>query len=317
MYDLLAATGSNPMPWHRHLSRTKLLEMFPAQPRLRVVIDAGNGIAGEAIAPLLERLPLEVSKLYFEPDGSFPNHEADPLKPENLEDLRREVKRQRADLGIAFDGDGDRTVFVDAAGDPVPADLMTGLLARVVLEHRLLGAEPGAQVVYDVRCSRAVPELIREGGGVPRRSRVGHAFMKQVMRENDACFGGELSGHYYFRFPTGYVADDGAAAMLLLLQALELEGRPLSELSRPLNRYFQSGELNRRVRDVSGTFERVRQAFPDGETDRLDGLSISFSDWWFNLRSSNTEPLVRLNVEASSEEALKARLDQVLRLIEA
>ncbi len=296
---------------------TSLLEMFPGRPRLRVAIDAGNGIAGAAISGLLEQLPLEVTRLYFEPDGSFPNHEADPLKLENLEDLRRTVKRVGADLGIAFDGDGDRAVFVDASGDPIPADLMTALLAGVVLEHRLLGAGPGAHVIYDLRSSRVVPECIREGGGIPERSRVGHAFMKQLMRETDACFGGELSGHYYFRFPSGYIADDAAAAMMLLLRALELGGRPLAELSAPLRRYFQSGEINRRVRDVSATLESVARAFPDGKADGLDGLTISFPDWWFNLRPSNTEPLVRLNVEASSEDEMVARRDSVLALIDA
>ncbi len=294
-----------------------LLEMFPGRPRLRVVIDAGNGIAGEAISGLLDQLSLDLTKLYFEPDGSFPNHEADPLKLENLEDLRREVKRVGADLGIAFDGDGDRAVFVDANGDPIPADLMTALLAQVVLEHRLLGAGPGAHVVYDLRSSRVVPEFIRAGRGIPERSRVGHAFMKQVMRDTGACFGGELSGHYYFRFPTGYFADDAAAAMMLLLQAMELGGRPLAELAAPFQRYSQSGEVNRRVQDVAATLERVARAFPDGQTDRLDGLSISFPDWWFNLRPSNTEPLVRLNVEAASEEEMVARRDSVLALIDA
>jgi phosphomannomutase len=294
-----------------------LLEVFPARPRLRVVIDAGNGIAGEAVSGLLDQLPLEVSRLYFEPDGTFPNHEANPLKSENLEDLRREVKRKGAELGVAFDGDGDRAVFVDEEGEPVPADLMTALLARVVLEHGLLGAGPGTHIVYDLRSSQAVPELIRERGAIPVRSRVGHAFIKQVMCETGACFGGELSGHYYFRFPAGYVADDGAAAMMLVLQVMELEGRPLSELWRPVRRYFQSGEVNRTVADVATTLERVGRAFPDAQVDHLDGLTVSLPDWWFNLRPSNTEPLVRLNVEASSEEETALHRDEVLALIDS
>ena len=294
-----------------------LLEVFPARPRLRVVIDAGNGIAGEAVSGLLDQLPLEVSRLYFEPDGTFPNHEADPLKSENLEDLRREVKREGAELGIAFDGDGDRAVFVDEEGEPVPGDLMTALLAKVVLEHGLLGAGPGTHIVYDLRSSQVVSEFVREGGAIPVRSRVGHAFMKQIMCETGACFGGELSGHYYFRFPAGYVADDGAAAMMLVLQAMELEGRPLSELWRPVRRYSQSGEVNRRVADVAATLERVARAFPDAKVDHLDGLTVSFPDWWFNLRPSNTEPLVRLNVEASSEEETVLHRDEVLALIDS
>ena len=293
-----------------------LLAMFPARPRLRVVIDAGNGIAGEAVSGLLEQLPLDVVRLYFEPDGSFPNHEADPLKPENLEDLRREVGRTGADLGVAFDGDGDRAVFIDEAGEALPADLMTALLVRTVFEHGLLGAGPGSSVIYDLRSSRVVRESVREVGGEPVRSRVGHAFMKQRMRECGACFGGELSGHYYFRFPSGYIADDGAAAVMLVLQALELGNRPLSELWRPLRRYHQSGEINRRVDDVAGTLDRVRAAFPEGQADGLDGLTVSFPDWWFNLRPSNSEPLLRLNLEAGSEEELAARRGRLLALIE-
>ena len=293
-----------------------LLELFPSCPRLSVVVDAGNGIAGEAYAGLLDRLPLEVARLYFEPDGSFPNHEADPLKPENLEDLRREVDARGADLGIAFDGDGDRAVFVDERGEPVPADLMTALLAEVVLERGLLGAAPGARVVYDLRSSRVVPESVRRRGGEPVRSRVGHAYMKQVMRRDGACFGGELSGHYYFRFPTGYVADDAAAAMLLLLQVLDLLGGPLSRLWEPYRRYARSGEINRRVADVAGTLERVRRRFADGEADDLDGLTVRYSGWWFNLRPSNTEPLLRLNLEAGSEAEMAEQRDRILAVID-
>jgi phosphomannomutase len=292
-----------------------LLDTFPRRPALRVAIDAGNGIAGEAVSGLLERLPLDVTRLYFEPDGSFPNHEADPLKAENLVDLQREVRARGADLGIAFDGDGDRAVFVDERGEAVPADLMTALMADVVLEHGLLGAGPGAHVVHDLRSSRAVPEAIRARGAVPVRSRVGHAFMKARMRECGGCFGGELSGHYYFRFPQGYVADDGAAAMMLLLQVLDLRRRPLSELWRPFRRYAQSGEINSRVADVSAALARVRAAFADGRADELDGLTVDYPDWWFNLRPSNTEPLLRLNVEAPNETALKARCEEVLALV--
>ena len=200
-----------------------LLEMFPARPRLSLVVDAGNGIAGEALSGLLDQLPLRTGRLFFEPDGRFPNHEADPLKRENLRDLQREVSARSADLGLALDGDGDRAVFVDEAGDPVPADLMTALLAEVVLEEGLLRSGPGSRLVYDLRSSRVVAETIRAHASVAVRSRVGHAFMKARMREQDACFGGELSGHYYFRFPSGYVADDAAAALLLVLSALGTE----------------------------------------------------------------------------------------------
>ncbi|NRA02542.1 MAG: phosphomannomutase/phosphoglucomutase [Myxococcales bacterium] len=293
-----------------------LLELFPARPRLRVVLDAGNGIAGEAIEGLLSALPLEVDRLYFEPDGSFPNHEADPLKPENLVDLQAAVGERRADLGVAFDGDGDRAVFVDERGAAVPADLMTALFVGSIFEHGLLGAKQGDPVVYDLRSSRVVAETVRSHGSEPVRCRVGHAFMKARMREQNAPFGGELSGHYYFRFPSGYVADDAAAAFMLMLETLDRSRRPLSELWRPFQVYSQSGELNRRVSDLPGTLARVRGAFLEGEADELDGLTVQFEDWWFNLRPSNTEPLLRLNVEAPSEPEMLERRDQLLSLIE-
>jgi phosphomannomutase len=293
-----------------------LLEMFPARPSLKVAADAGNGIAGEAIAGLLDRLPLDLTRLYFEADGSFPNHEADPIKRENLEDLIREVRASRADLGVAFDGDGDRAVFIDETGEPVPADLMTALLTQVAFENGLLGTRPDAAIVYDLRSTRVVPEVIRSCGGVAVRSRVGHAFMKQRMREEGGVFGGELSGHYYFRFPLGYAADDGIAAFMFVLQALALAQKPLSTLWRPLARYARSGELNRRVEDTAAVIEKVREAFPDGEADQLDGLTVQYPDWWFNLRPSNTEPLIRLNVEAPNEKELALRRDRILALID-
>jgi phosphomannomutase len=292
-----------------------LLESFAPAARLSVVIDAGNGIAGEAIDGLLGRLPIEVERLYFEPDGSFPHHEADPLVRENLRDLQRTVLRSGADLGVAFDGDGDRAVFVDETGEPVPADLATALCAEAILGRPLLGARPGDAFVYDLRSSHVVPETIEALGAVPVRSRVGHAFMKHRMRETGARFGGELSGHYYFRFPAGYVADDGAAAMLLMLQVLDGARAPLSELWRPLRRYARSGEVNRRVTDVAAALERVRAAYADGDADELDGLTVEYADWWFNLRPSNTEPLVRLNVEAASEAQMARRRDEILALI--
>ena len=293
-----------------------LLELFPARPRMRVVLDAGNGIAGEAVEGLLSELAIEPVRLYFEPDGSFPNHEADPLKAENLVDLQKAVREQKAQLGVAFDGDGDRAVFVDEQGEPVPADLITALFASVVLEHGLLGAKRGDPVIYDLRSSRIVAETVRGLGSEPVRCRVGPAFMKARMRDRNAPFGGELSGHYYFRFPAGYVADDAAAAFMLMLETLNRTGRPLSELCRPFRVYAQSGEVNRRVADLPGTLARVRAEFAKGEADELDGLTVQFEDWWFNLRPSNTEPLLRLNVEAPSEREMCERRDQILSLIE-
>lgn len=293
-----------------------LLELFPSRPRLRAVIDAGNGIAGEAYSGLIDRLPLEARRLYFEPDGRFPNHEADPLKHENLVDLRKAVLEARADLGIAFDGDGDRAVFVDETGEVIPADLLTALFCEVILDRKLLGAGANAAMLYDLRSSRVVPETLRARGAVAIRSRVGHAFMKAVMRERGACFGGELSGHYYFNFPSGYIGDDGAAAMMLLLEAIAARGLPLSKLWRPYRRYRQSGEINRRVADVPATLARVRAAHAAGEADELDGLTVSYPDWWFNLRPSNTEPLLRLNLEAANDAEVAAKRDALLALIE-
>ena len=293
----------------------RLTETFPRCPRIPVVIDCGNGIVGEVIGGLLNRLPLEVTPLYFEPDGSFPNHEANPIVEENLVDLQNAVRESGAALGIAFDGDGDRAVFVDETGTSVPADLMTALLSEFVLDRQLLGARPGSSIVYDLRSSRVVPERVRESGGEPVRTRVGHAFMKARMREIGSCFGGELSGHYYFRLPPDYVADDGIAGMLLLLQVLEATGSPLSALWQPLRRYRQSGEVNSRVDDVAETLRRVRRAFADGEADELDGLTVSFPEWWFNLRPSNTEPLLRLNVEAPSEAEMESHRDRILAVI--
>lgn len=296
-----------------------LLELFPARPRLRAVIDAGNGIGGEAIEGLLARLPVDVERLYFEPDGTFPNHEADPLNPDNLRDLQAAVREHGADLGLALDGDGDRAVFVDEGGEPIPADLMTALFADVVLERGMLGAtrDANTHLIYDLRSSRVVPETVSAHGAVPVRGRVGHAFMKARMREHDACFGGELSGHYYFRFPVGYVADDAAAAFLLLLQVIDARGAPLSALWRPFHRYRQSGELNSRVDDVPSTLLRVREVFADGEADELDGLTVAYDDWWFNLRPSNTEPLLRLNLEAATEDDMAARRDRILSVVRA
>ena len=293
-----------------------LLEMFPATPPVRVVIDCGNGIAGEAIEGLLARLPLDLTRLYFEPDGSFPNHEANPIVLANLRDLRRTVREVGADLGIAFDGDGDRAVFVDECGEPVPADLMTALLADYILRTGLAGVGKSGAVIYDLRSSHAVPEIVTSAGGEPVRSRVGHAFMKERMRIRGAGFGGELSGHYYFRFPTGHVADDGAAAMMLVLQVLGEAARPLSELWTPLRRYSQSGEVNREVADPHDAIARVRRAFAGGDSDDLDGLTVTYPDWWFNLRPSNTEPLLRLNVEAHSEAEMIAHRDRILAVIE-
>jgi phosphomannomutase len=280
-------------------------------PHLRVAIDCGNGMASVGLEPLLAELPLAVERLYFDPDGTFPNHEADPLKRENLRDLVAAVERTHADFGVAFDGDADRAIFVDERGTPVAADLMAALLARAVLRRR-----PGGRVLYDLRSSRATAEAIAEAGGEPEMCRVGHAFIKARMRETGAVFAGELSGHFYFRFGPTLVHDDGVAAFAALLDELAEQGKPLSELVAPLRRYAASGEINRRVADVAGLLAAIEADHAGkAEISKLDGLLVRYPDWWFNVRASNTEPVVRLNLEANTEESMSAHRDAVLARI--
>ena len=269
-------------------------------------------MASVGLERLLERLELQVERLYFEPDGTFPNHEADPLKLENLRDVSAAVRRVGADFGVAFDGDGDRAVFVDETGEPIASDLMTGLLAR-----RVLAREPGATVLYDLRSSRATAEEIEAAGGRPEMCRVGHSYVKARMREVNAAFAGELSGHFYFRFSPTLVADDGIAAFVALLDTLAATGRPLSELVAPLRRYSASGEINRRVEDIPGLLAAIESEQSGAEVSHLDGLLVRYPHWWFNLRPSNTEPVLRLNLEANSEAEMARRRDALLARIEA
>ena len=289
-----------------------VLGVGSGRPRLSVAVDCGNGMASVGLVPLLDQLELEVERLYFEPDGSFPNHEADPLKVENLSDVCAAVRRVGADFGVAFDGDGDRAVFVDETGEPIPSDLMTALLVR-----RVLARHPGATVLYDLRSSRVTAEEIEAGGGQPEMCRVGHSYVKARMRERDAVFAGELSGHFYFRFTPTLIADDGVAAFVALLDTLAADPRPLSELVAPLRRYAASGEINRRVEDVSGLLAAIEAEHADADVSHLDGLLVRYPDWWFNLRPSNTEPVLRLNLEANSEAEMVAHRDALLERIEA
>jgi phosphomannomutase len=278
----------------------------------RVAIDCGNGMASVGLSPLLARLDLEVERLYFEPDCTFPNHPADPLKVENLADLREAVRRSGADFGVAFDGDADRAIFVDERGEPVPCDLMTGLLARAQLRRH-----PGGRVLFDLRSSWATREEIEDAGGIAEMCRVGHSFVKASMRESGAIFAGELSGHFYFRFSPTLVADDGIAAFVALLDVVSHAGRPLSELLAPLRRYAASGELSRRVSDPQAVIASVEEEHRGApEISRMDGLLVRYPDWWFNLRPSNTEPLLRLNVEARSEERMVRERDRLLARME-
>jgi phosphomannomutase len=277
---------------------------------LRVVIDAANGMAGAMLPPVLEQLPIGVVRHFFEPDGTFPNHEPNPLLPENREFIVRKVTEEGADLGVAFDGDADRCFFVDDTGEFVPGDFVTALLAESILAK-----EPGGKILYDVRASWAVPETIRRAGGVPLVNRVGHAFFKHRMREEGAVFGGEVSGHYYFRDFSQ--ADSGVIPFLLMLELLSKRGEKLSETLHPFReRYFITGEINTPVGDVALKLQELKERFgAEGKVSHLDGLSIDAEDWHMNVRPSNTEPLLRLNLEALSPELMERKRDEVLEVI--
>jgi phosphomannomutase len=279
---------------------------------LKVVLDGGNGMAGPMVGPLLDQLGLDLSKSYWTPDGHFPDHEPNPLLPENRRLIIEQVKDSGADLGIAWDGDGDRCFFIDDTGEFVPGDFLTALLAE-----SLLRKAPGTDeaILYDVRASWAVPDTVRAAGGVPYVNRVGHAFFKTRMRAEGSLFGGEVSGHYYFR--DFYCADSGTIPALLVLELLSREGRSLSELLAPYRaRYFISGEINSEVADPAGKMEELAASFPDARQERLDGISIDYEDWHFNVRPSNTEPLLRLCLESLvSTEDMERRRDEVLALI--
>jgi len=277
---------------------------------LRIVIDAGNGMAGATLSPVLERLPVEAVRCYFEPDGTFPNHEPNPLLPENREFIIGKVLEEKADLGIAFDGDADRCLFVDDTGEFVPGDFVTALLAESILER-----EPGAKIIYDVRASWAVRDTIERAGGVPLMNRVGHAFIKLRMREEGAVFAGEVSGHYYFR--DFNQADSGTIPALLMLELVSKRDKPLSELLRPYReRYFLTGELNMPVEDVALKLQELKEHFVgQGEISHLDGISVTAEDWHMNVRPSNTEPLLRLNLEALDPKLMDQKRDEVLEVI--
>ena len=277
---------------------------------LKVVIDAANGMAGKMMPLLLDRLPIEAVRCFFEPDGTFPNHEPNPLLPENREFIMGKVLEEEADLGIAFDGDADRCFFVDDAGEFVPGDFVTALLAEAILRK-----EPGAKILYDVRASWAVPETVERAGGIPLVNRVGHAFFKQRMREEGAAFGGEVSGHYYFR--DFFQADSGTIPALLMLELVSRRGMPLSVILRPYReRYFLTGEINVEVDDIALKLQELKERFAgEGEVSHLDGLSVTAEDWHFNVRPSNTEPLLRLNLEALEPELMARKRDEVLEVL--
>ncbi|MEU8172822.1 phosphomannomutase/phosphoglucomutase [Microbispora hainanensis] len=278
---------------------------------LKVVVDAGNGMGGYTVPEVFKGLPIELTPLYFELDGSFPNHEANPIEPENLRDLQKAVVSQGADIGIAFDGDADRCWVIDERGESVSPSTITALVAV-----RELAKNPGATIIHNLITSKGVPEIVTEHGGKPVRTRVGHSFIKAEMARAGAVFGGEHSAHYYFR--DFWYADSGMLAALHVLAALGEQDRPLSEVLAQYSRYAASGEINSRVDDQAGALARVRETFAgrEGVTfDELDGLTVSGPDWWFNLRPSNTEPLLRLNAEAADEEKVAAVRDEVLAVV--
>jgi phosphomannomutase len=275
--------------------------------KLKVVADAGNGMGGWEFPLVAPHLDLEVIPLYFELDGSFPNHEANPLDHETLRELRDRVVSEGADLGIAFDGDADRVGFVDEKGEVMTNDLATALMAADVL------AREKGPVVYDLRSSRALPEEIEKHGGTPIRGRVGHSFMKNAMREHGCVFGGEYSGHYYFR--ENYNTESASLAVVAMCNIVSSSDKPLSELLQPLRRYLQTGEVNFRVEDKDAKMKEIAAAYPDAETDWLDGVTVQYPEWWCNVRPSNTEPLLRLNLEANDRETFEAKKQEVFAIL--
>lgn len=276
---------------------------------LRVAVDGGNGMAGVTVERVFSRLEATLDGLYLEPDGTFPNHPADPIQPENLRDLIAVVANGGHDLGVAFDGDADRAFFIDGRAEAVSGSTVTALIARWMLQRH-----PGASIIHNLITSRAVPETVRAAGGTPIRTRVGHSYIKQVMAESDAVFGGEHSGHYYFA--ANYRADSGMLAMLILLRVMSEAGRPLSDLRAEVEPYHASGEINFTVVDQQGSIDEVASMFPDAHIDHLDGMTVDAGDVWFNLRPSNTEPVLRLNVESADPGLLEETVSRLASALE-
>ncbi len=275
---------------------------------LKIAIDAGNGMAGKTVPSVFAHLPCEVIPLYFELDGTFPNHPASPIEPENMVALQRAVLENRCDLGAAFDGDADRMFLVDERGALVGGDIVTALVGRNTLKRY-----PGAKILYNLICSRSVPEAIERAGGVPVRSQVGHSLIKKVMRDEDIVFGGEHSGHFYFR--DNWFADSGMIALLQCLEVFSEAKRPVSETIAPIDRRARSGEINTRVHDIPAKLLELEERHAAAAIDRLDGVTIQYPDWWMNVRPSNTEPLLRLNVEGDTRALMERHRDETLALI--
>jgi len=275
---------------------------------LKIVIDAANGMGGLEIPLIFDQLPCQIIPLYFELDGTFPHHEANPLKYENLRDLQAKVREVGADFGVALDGDCDRCAYIDERGEIISSDLITALIAREVLAK-----QPGARIIYDVRSSWAVREEIVRAGGIPIKGRVGHSFMKAALREKSAAFAGELSGHYYFR--DNFYCDSASIGLIKVLNLLSKIKKPVSEIIAPLNRYFATGEINFEVEDKAAMIKEIARKFSDGKQDFLDGVTVEYEDWWFNVRESHTEPLLRLNLEGKTQELMDEGKKKLTRLL--
>jgi phosphomannomutase len=274
----------------------------------KIVIDAGNGMAGKIIPKLFSHLSCKVVPMFFELDGSFPHHLASPIEPQNIAPLRERMLAEKADLGAAFDGDADRMFLVDENANPLGGDMVTALVAK-----NLLRKEKGATILYNLICSKAVPQVIESEGGKAIRTRVGHALIKPLMKKYNAIFGGEHSGHFYFR--KNFFADSGLIALLVCLELISEENQPLSVLVKSIDPYFRSGEINSRVEDIPQKLKEIEKHYTGGKVDHLDGLTMDFGDWWFNLRPSNTEPLFRLNIEANNPHTLEQKKTELLSLI--
>ena len=274
----------------------------------KIVIDAGNGMAGKIVPKVFSYFRCEVIPMFFELDGSFPHHLASPIEPENIAPLRERVLEEKADLGAAFDGDADRMFLVDEKAEPLGGDMVIALVAK-----NLLKKERGATILYNLICSKAVPQIIEGSGGKAVRTRVGHALIKPLMKKHDAIFGGEHSGHFYFR--NNWFADSGLIALLVCLELISEENKPLSALVKSIDPYFRTGEINSQVADIPKKLEEIEKQYSSGKVDYLDGVTVDFGDWWFNVRPSNTEPLLRLNIEANTKEKLEEKKEELLKLI--
>jgi len=315
----LAQGGALPQPDHKGtVTKRDVLDAYVdtvlsfidlAQVKpLKIVVDAGNGMAGLTAPALFKRLPCQLIPLFFELDGSFPNHPASPIEPENMAALQKAVIEHGADMGVAFDGDADRMFIVDEQGQ-----LVDGSEVTLLVSQNLLRKYPGSTILYNLIISRTVPEMVQQAGGHAVRTRVGHSFIKAIMREQNAIFGGEHSGHFYFR--DFWFADSGLIAMLMVLELVSQEGKRVSTLLRSLDTRVRSGEINSHVADIPAKLEQLQQRYADGQIDHLDGVTVSYPTWWFNVRASNTEPLLRLNVEGDTRELMEGKRDELLALI--